>query len=371
MSKHNRSKRSTPVRGPSETTSTTLVNQQRVQDPINETRSHTQRTTISDTTEERVDFTDEQLLKPEYKEFHYLQQASNQNCDALEHIRYLSRPPFEIHHNGTPSFWSSSFSAKVDELANLPPKSVFENTDALQAVQLERRRLATWLQAGIDTSLGYMFSRATLAHALAVALDGYADDPSGSVSKQVLALSDKMTAMTFQHDEELRRHDKEINDLKSKLGMGNYVAVEALKEKHEAASIKAKNLQEELQKSSALLRASKEEATRKARLLAEAKRKADESSAAMVQDLYRRLEASEKAQKATQAELAAKIKELEDRTSDRDGLKSRLDELENKTIAQEWETAVSRNAQLDLSGKVSVLFQAVGGVSGFEPRIYR
>ncbi len=95
--------------------------------------------------------------------------------------------------------------------------------------------------------------------------------------------------------------------------------------------------------------------------MAEAKRKADESSAAMVQDLYRRLEASEKAQKATQAELAAKIKELEDRTSDRDGLKSRLDELENKTIAQEWETAVSRNAQLDLSGKVSVLFQAVGG----------
>ncbi|KLO11177.1 hypothetical protein SCHPADRAFT_891816 [Schizopora paradoxa] len=98
-------------------------------------------------------------LLSEFEEFHVLQQASERIVSLKEYEEHMQSEPFVFKRTQSPDTWTSQFANKINELVEpfvIPPT---EDKEALDDLMADRIRKAEWLKAGINTILGFAYSR--------------------------------------------------------------------------------------------------------------------------------------------------------------------------------------------------------------------
>lgn len=91
----------------------------------------------------------------EHPEFHRIQRPLNPFVTLAEERHYFEGAPFFFSPGVVPSLWTSQFASKVHNLARIPPKNVLKDPKALKEEETRRQELASYMEAGITSLLGF------------------------------------------------------------------------------------------------------------------------------------------------------------------------------------------------------------------------
>ncbi len=312
------------------------------------TVTHSQPTQHPRDTIESLKFKPPQLLSP-YKEFHNPQQWTRAMHPLMDQIDYFEKEPYEmeiLNHGpptvASPSTWRSGFSEKVLSLAELPDRSVFNDDESLAKVKEERVEAAKWIQAGIDTSLYYMWNRAELA-------DVFSKKPPWTNAQQ----------QPDQQEDQQASGAAKTDAIDTPLTLQLLTQITKISNDHGAAICllnKGMKLKEDLVQKMTDDAALLQDKLKRATAELETSSRRESKMQDQINELIQQAAESERKNKELEATLVVKTDTVK-------RLENDINTIQVERADEGWKTICFRDAQMDVSAAVAALYGARTGVS--------